>query len=213
MIYMNNRPHIKDLSGLRVNNLVVKSFVGLDNDQKALWNCLCDCGNEVIFRSTFLTSGNALSCGCINKYKSVKHKPQERLYIIWRNIKHRCYNQGDPSFNRYGGRGIVMCDSWRDNYQSFKSWSINNGYSDELTIDRIDNNGIYSPDNCRWVNRYVQNNNSSHNRIISFDGKSMTLSSWASYLGMSVSGLHKRLKKWPIEKALRSSNTKEVISN
>ena len=101
-----------------------------------------------------------------------------RLYRIWANMKARCGNPNNDRFHDYGARGITVCDEW-DDYLTFKRWAMSNGYEDHLTIDRVDNDKGYSPDNCRWVNRYTQQNNMRSNTIIHYGGESHTLAEWS----------------------------------
>lgn len=101
-----------------------------------------------------------------------------RLYNIFRGMKKRCYNKNCKDFYKYGGRGITVCDEWKDSFQAFYDWSIANGYFDNLTIDRIDNNKGYSPDNCRWVDIKTQSNNTRKNVFLTYNGETMTLAEW-----------------------------------
>ena len=112
----------------------------------------------------------------------------------------RCYLPSQTSYNRYGGRGIAVCDEWHD-FMNFYNWSIKNGYSDNLTIDRIDNDGNYEPSNCRWATRIEQSNNVSRNKRLTYKGRTMTVSQWSRELGIDRRTLDKRIrKKWPLER-------------
>lgn len=126
-----------------------------------------------------------------------------RLYSIWSAMKQRTCNKNTVNYSLYGGKGISVCDDWKS-YKNFKKWSIENGYSKELTLDRIDGNKGYCPENCRWVSMKVQQNNRCNNHNISFCGKTMTLSMWADEIGIPVKTLSRRIvdKKWSIERAL-----------
>ena len=117
-----------------------------------------------------------------------------RLRNIWCGIKRRCTNPKDSRYPRYGGRGIAICDDWLYSFDSFQQWAINNGYSDNLTIDRIDNNGDYIPDNCRWITHSEQQRNRNNNIRVEHNGESKTISEWSRILGLSDKCLYKRYK-------------------
>ena len=136
---------------------------------------------------------------------NIKHGDRyTRLYDIWRGIKSRCYTQSSTSYKNYGLRGVKMCDEWLD-YQTFKRWALANGYKDNLTIDRIDVNGDYTPNNCRWVSYKENSNNKRNNRYIEYNGKIKTLTEWAEEYHIKVGTLWARLNKgWTIEKALNN---------
>ena len=163
-----------------------------------------------------MRSGNVSSCGC-SKGNVVHKKRKTRLYAVWSNMKSRCLNPGNKEFHRYGGRGIRICDEWLSDFQGFYDWSIANGYDEsaprgQCTIDRIDNDGMYCPENCRWTTAKVQANNTSRTRIIEFDGEKHSVSEWARIFGMNQSTLSMRINKygWSIEDALRKDVKKYV---
>lgn len=118
-----------------------------------------------------------------------------RLYRIWNNIKNRCCNNHSPQYINYGGRGISVCDKWKNNFQAFYDWSISHGYADNLTIDRIDNNAGYSPDNCRWVTMVEQCNNRRNNRIVTIDGQKKSLLQWSKQFNINYQTVQDRLKR------------------
>lgn len=141
----------------------------------------------------------------MNYKHGLKHT---RLYSIWNGIKIRCLNPNFIRYKDYGGRGITICDEWKNDFQAFYDWAMSNGYADNLTIDRIDNNGNYEPSNCRWVAMDVQANNSRHCRNIEFNGEVHSLSEWARITGIPRYTLNNRINQygWSIEDALTRPN-------
>ena len=129
-----------------------------------------------------------------------------RLYEIWRNIKTRCYNKKYKRYYDYGGRGITLCDKWLNNFKTFYDWSIQNGYTDKLTIDRINNNGNYCPENCRWVTPKTNSANRRNNLNFKYNGKEQCLKIWAEELNIDYFLLYSRIirRKWDFEKAIKT---------
>lgn len=187
---------------MKFGNLVVccrADGVVQDNGRcRVAWKCRCDCGNTVVVLGDNLRRKRTTSCGCQRrKIVSEKHtthgSSSDALYGVWCAMKSRCINVNDAHYEDYGGRGIYVCDEWIDNYDSFREWSVYNGYGKNLTIDRIDNNAEYSPSNCRWVNRKQQANNRRNNHKITFNGETHNITEWASVIGINPKTLFNRI--------------------
>lgn len=182
--------------------------------------CQCECGNIVSVRVDMLTSKSrpTRSCGCLQReiistYIN-EHPPKtkygdsrERLHNIWYLMNDRCFNEKSPAYKNYGGRGIKVSSEWAngiDGYFRFKQWALENGYASTLTIDRIDNDGNYSPSNCRWISMAEQASNTRRNAYIEWDGRRKTITQWARELGVEMKTLHNRLVRlgWPVERAM-----------
>jgi hypothetical protein len=199
---------IRDLTGLKFGQLKVIGRTGSDKWGKSLWSCVCDCENKVIVEAGNLKSGGTTSCGCFKKEKLHKEKTvhgdyKERLFHIWEQMRARCSNKNLPSYKNYGGRGIVVCDAWLNDYLPFKEWALSHGYQNNLSIDRKDNNGNYEPSNCRWATKGVQANNTRSNHFLTFNNQTMTISEWSQKLNISQDIIYSRLKRgWTIEQTL-----------
>lgn len=179
--------------------------------------CRCDCGNEKNVNLNSLLKGMSNSCGCWRReyisnknYKhghAVRNATKERLYNIWIGMRRRCLDEKDKGYHNYGERGITICPEWVDDYDTFRTWAYNNGYEDSLTIDRIDNDKGYSPNNCRWVNMQVQSNNTRFNHHITYHGETHTIAEWGRIFGISANIIGQRLKKgFPLEKVFFNGN-------
>ena len=178
----------QDLSGKRFGKLTVIKRV--DNVGKyAAFLCRCDCGSDTIATAHNLNQGCVKSCGCLRATKNKTHgMSKSRLYNVWINIKQRCYNTNDHNFKSYGGRGITMCDEWRDSFQAFYEWAMANGYDEnapfgECTLDRIDVDKGYYPDNCRWADDKIQANNKRLDKKYTYNGKTLSIKEWCKEIG------------------------------
>lgn len=153
-----------DLTGQRFGRLVVIAEEARGPDRRKRWRCRCDCGAEVVVRSSsHLTSGNTRSCGCLHRdtarARHLAHGGKgTRLYNIWKNARQRCRNPKTPDFYLYGARGVQFSSEW-DDFAAFRDWALANGYRDDLTLDRIDPDGNYEPNNCRWATWLEQRHN------------------------------------------------------
>ena len=191
-----------DLVGTRVNHLVVMSREGSDKNRNSLWRCRCDCGKEILVRGFTLRSGDIFSCGCESKRSTTHGESRTKLYHVWQGMKSRCNNPNYHQYHLYGGRGISVCDEWMD-YINFKEWAINNGYKPGLTIDRIDTDGNYCPENCRWVTQKEQQNNKRTNRTITYNGETHSLMEWCELLQLNYERVSSRLDYgWTFEDAI-----------
>lgn len=177
------------------------------NDKKLgkAYECLCDCGNITYVRGTMLQNGNTRSCGCLhNEGNNKKHKlSYTKLYRVYYGMKNRCYNQKHSYYQDYGGRGITICDEWLNNNTNFFNWAINNGYQEGLTIDRIDIEKGYSPDNCRWTTNIEQVRNRRNTVHIKYEGVTKTMAQWSEELNIPYHTLYTRYTKgWKSENIL-----------
>lgn len=166
---------------------VIEELKSRSKDGYKVYKCLCDCGAYVNVTGRCLRSGNTKSCGCLKidklKLRVTTHgQSNSKLYAVWCSMKGRCYNHNDEYYNSYGGRGIKVCDEWLHDFQAFYDWSMEHGYNDTLTIDRINTNGNYERNNCRWVTNKEQQNNKWNNRLLTCNGKTQTISQWADEL-------------------------------
>lgn len=208
-----------DLRGKKFGKLTAIEPLGLDKHKEMTWKCICDCGNEYIAKSYALRNLHTTQCrecslkqiGDANrKYYLIHERPEptnkiinstkyplitRRLRETHINMKTRCYNPNSLSYYRYGGRGIKICDEWKDNFLAFAIWALDNGYRDDLTIDRIDNNGDYEPNNCRFVSRTEQANNRVSSTKLEYNGEFDTMANWSRRLGMPYYYIQYRIYK------------------
>lgn len=196
-----------DLTGNRYGDLVVVKRAENAPGGIAVWECLCDCGQTTLVRGNNLKRGAVKSCGCRrSKVKpTLRHgMSKTRLYREWAAIKRRCYLKTDPSYKNYGGRGIGMCDSWKNSFELFAKWATNNGYSDELTIERINVNGNYCPENCKWIPWSEQQGNRTYCRFYTYNGETKNLVEWCKQFNLPYGTVHNRIYKlkWTFQRAI-----------
>lgn len=195
-----------DRTGMRYGRLTVISQAERTNDGFTQWLCKCDCGKTKIIPTHNLT--RIQSCGCykqeVFKRDHIKHgNSKTKLYHVWSSMKARCKNQNNKEWHRYGGRGISVCEEWRNGYEPFQNWALSHGYKEGLTLDRIDNDKGYSPDNCRWITLSEQQNNTSRNRFIEYNGEVKTASQIAKENNVNAKMFCQRIASgWDIERAL-----------
>lgn len=177
----------------------------LDGHCQRLVLCRCFCGNTTSVRLVALrrTKNNTTSCGCLTG-KTITHGwSAHPLYRVWTCMKRRCDDPSDRKYQDYGGRGISVCQEWYT-MQTFIDWALANGWAKGLQIDRRENNGNYTPDNCRFVTQSVNMRNTRNNHLITFNGETLCLSAWAEKTGIGIQVLNQRIniKNWPVERAL-----------
>jgi len=206
---------IVDMVGERHGRLTVLSREPNSNSGKAKWLCICECERYKVVSRSDLISKKITSCGCYRKETaSLSGKScathgdtNTRLHRIWCGMKQRANYQNGKQYDRYGGRGISICDEWASDYTAFKHWALQSGYADKLTIDRINNDGDYAPNNCKWSTYKEQENNRCNNTIIEVAGETHTLSEWSDISGISAATLSFRLKHgWQLEELFMPVN-------
>lgn len=181
---------LKDLTGQKFGRLTVLYKLNNYNKKRPYWLCVCECGNFKEVKGTDLLRGHMKSCGClVHKHNLTGCK----LHGVWFGIKSRCYNKNNQAYKNYGGRGIAVCNEWKDDFQAFYDWSMMNGYKEGLQIDRINNNGNYEPNNCRWVTNKVNCNNRRSNRYFTIDNVTHTIHEWCDILNINYKTLYSRL--------------------
>lgn len=200
-----------DLTGQRFGRLTVLREFGRRNNQ-VCWECRCDCGNIIYVRSYDLRSGHTKSCGCYQIETSTENikafhvlqgfdgRTQHPTYQVWKDMMRRCYDPHNSNYANYGGRGISVCEEWKD-LQIFQQWALSHGFKKNLQLDRIDNDGNYVPENCRFVTRMENCNNKRNNHLVQFHGEVRTLAEWSRILDIPYRAIIQRLRRgWSVER-------------
>lgn len=192
-----------DITGQRYGRLTVIKREGSHNGYP-LWECKCDCGNTYYAVGGNLRGGRTQSCGCIVKDKMAKtlkrkstekDKTRTRLYATYNTMMQRCYNDKTKSYNAYGGRGIKICNGWRNSFQSFYKWAIRNGYKKGLELDRKDNNGDYKPRNCHYITKQENAWNRRDSHYVTVNGITKPITVWARDIGVAHGTIHGAIRR------------------
>lgn len=204
--------NFKDITGMRFGQLYVVKYSHTDKNGRARWLCKCDCGNETYVIADKLLSGRTASCGHTRYGKKEGPHPARdnpELYVVWLQMKGRCYCKTRDNYKYYGGKGVKVCEEWMS-FPVFCEWALANGYNPkanhgECTLDRIDPQKDYCPENCRFVSWDVQANNRTDNHKVSYHGETKTIAQWARQIGMDPSTLGYRIRAgWSAEKAFNT---------
>ena len=198
-------PPFKDIIGMKFGRLTVVKLHHVKQLKRRFYYylCKCDCGNDYIVLKSALLNGSTRSCGCYNTEiriqqckKRAKHNlTNTRLHRIWEKMHGRCFCPTSQDYTNYGGRGITICEEWKNDFKAFYDWAMANGYKDNLTIDRINVNGNYEPSNCRWVGAKVQQRNRRNNKLITFKGETHCLFEWAEIYNIPPKILSQRINR------------------
>ena len=194
---------IIDLIGKKIGKLVVIEMKEHISGESVKWKCQCDCGNTITVKGEYLRNGRKTHCGCDKPFSYRLSYP--RLHRIWSNMKSRCNNANDDRYEDYGGRGIDIFQEWKESFEVFCKWALNNGYAENLTLDRIDVNGNYEPSNCRWITRFDQMSNMRKNVNLTYKGETKHLSEWCRIFNVKHSTIAYRLKHgYSVEEAFET---------
>jgi len=198
------------LVGMRFNRLLVIESTGRKKNGNYIWLCKCDCGETVEVAGSSLTSGATQSCGCLNWDNRNKHgMTGTSLYMVWDSFKRRCRDPNHDAYKNYGGRGIYVCDEWKEDFLVFYEWARESGYEEGLSIDRIDNDGPYCKSNCRWATMKEQANTRRNSILLAINGEEKNLAEWAELYNLHVKTLYKRLRNgWPIDESILKPSSK-----
>lgn len=212
MVYIVSRhPTRIDISGQRFGMATVMKLDHITERYRLYWLCKCDCGKEFIMRGDLIKAHKYLNCGCYNlekrRERQITHGyANTKLYHILYGMRQRCNNPNDSEYFRYGGRGIEICDEWNNNNETFLKWAIENGYKEGLSIERIDVNGNYCPENCKWIPLSEQCNNTRRTIRLKYGNKELNINQWARELGINKNTFWRyvRVKNYSIEYIIKT---------
>lgn len=202
---------IASFLGKKIGRLIIIENGNADIGGQKMVSAICDCGIIKQYRLSAILNGHTSSCGCFNKENKIKHgQVNHPLYKVHECMKDRCYKPTNDNYGNYGGKGVIVCEEWKNNFLSFYNWAIGNGWEKGLQLDKdiIPKklgipNLLYSPENCCFVTPKVNSRNKSNNSVLTFDGKSLCISEWADVLNISKNAIGLRIKYgWSTERAL-----------
>ena len=205
---------MKDYTGIKSGRLTVIGFDHKTKTNHVYVKCRCECGNETVVRASSILRKITQSCGCLGREKSKEKATKHgmfgtRIYNIWAGFRRRCYDKKVDAYKWYGAKGITYCKEW-DKFENFYEWAKNNGYNDDLTIDRIDVNGNYCPENCRWIPIEEQARNKTSNTVVEYNGEKRCLSEWAEEYNINYETLLTRIRRgFPFEEVLNHEKYKQ----
>ena len=204
-----------DLVGQYFTNWFVESRAPNGKYGTVMYNCLCKCGNKGVVSSQALRLGKSKSCGClqgelISKSRKTHGMTDSRLYDIWCSMKSRCNTPSVSNYKNYGARGIHVCEKWLHNFEAFRDWAIAAGYSDDLSLDRIDVNGNYEPDNCQFIPIKDQARNKRNTHYVEYNGEQLSLPEACEKAGLDYDVVKQRINrlKWDDQRALTTPTVK-----
>jgi len=189
-----------DLTGMTYGRLTVVGYSHTNKSGKTFWKCKCECGKETVTSSDKLRRGVTRSCGCLRKElygkaQTTHGMTKTKLYVIWSNMRSRCMYRKNSMYHNYGGRGISLCEDWK-NFDSFRKWAEKNGYKEGLSIERIDVNGNYEPKNCTWIPKSKQLLNQRRSHLVTAFGKTQTIKEWSDESGIKYDTIERRLNSY-----------------
>lgn len=210
----------EDITGKKFGRLTVKEFLYKQNKCN-FWKCICDCGNEIVVRQKDLRRGHTKSCGCYQRERAkeanTKHNlVGSKIYNTYLRMKQRCFDKNCERYKNYGGRGVTICDEWLDKengFINFYNWAYENGYNENLSIDRIDVNGNYEPSNCRWITMEEQARNKTNTIRVEYENEILTLKDLCRKLNLNYKTIWNRLKSgYDLYKAINTPIRKSKTS-